>query len=112
MTKSVIYLNSRLQDTINALEERHSTNIQELKEEINILENKLIVEKAAVDAERTRNNAIMEQQQNTDEELRFSPTLSIEQESVSSVNSVWPAVRLINFTKLQSILNLYVYLII
>jgi len=100
MIKSVIYLNSRLQDTINALEERHSTNIQELKEEINILENKLIVEKAAVDAERTRNNAIMEQQQNTDEELRFSPTLSIEQESVSSVNSVWPAVRLINFTKL------------
>jgi len=110
MIKFIIYLNSRLQDTINALEETHSTNIQELKKEINTLENKLIVEKAAVDAERTRNNAIMEQQQNTDEELRFSPTLSIEQESVSSVNSVWPAVRLTNFTKLQSMLNLYIYI--
>ncbi|KAH0947346.1 hypothetical protein HN011_005049 [Eciton burchellii] len=82
---------TQLQDTINALEERHSTDVQELKKEINVLENKLMVEKAAIDAERVRNNAIMEQQQNADEELRFSPTLSIEQESVSSVNSVWPA---------------------
>ncbi|EZA61630.1 TATA element modulatory factor [Ooceraea biroi] len=82
---------AQLQDAINALEETHSANIQELKEEINALEEKLAVEKAAIDAERRRNNAVMEQQQNTDEELRFSPTLSIEQESVSSVNSVWPA---------------------
>jgi hypothetical protein len=66
-----------------------------------------MVEKAAIDAERVRNNAIMEQQQNADEELRFSPTLSIEQESVSSVNSVWPAVRLINFTKLQYLICIY-----
>lgn len=42
---------------------------------------------------------MIEQQQNTDEELRFSPTLSIEQESVSSVNSIWPAVRLADLYK-------------
>lgn len=96
MAKFIMCSNFRLQDTINALEEMHSTNVQDLKREINALENKLAVEKAAVDAERRRNNAIMEQQQNTDEELRFSPTLSIEQESVSSVNSIWPAVRLIH----------------
>lgn len=50
------------------------------------------MEKAATDAERRKNNAILEQQQNTDEESRFSPTLSIGQESVSSANSAWPAV--------------------
>jgi len=63
-----------------------------MKREINALENKLAVEKAATDAERRRNNAILEQQQNTDEESRFSPTLSIGQESVSSANSAWPGV--------------------
>lgn len=67
--------------------------MQELKRELDLLENKLAEEKAALDAERRRNNALVEQQQAvTDDELRFSPTLSIEQESVSSVTSVWPAV--------------------
>lgn len=66
--------------------------MQELKREINALENKLAVEKAATEAERRRNNALLEQQQNTDEESRYSPTLSIGQESVSSANSAWPAV--------------------
>lgn len=77
---------------MSTLEQTHSNQVQELKREINALENKLATEKAATDAERRKNNAILEQQQNTDEELRFSPTLSIGQESVSSVNSVWPAV--------------------
>lgn len=78
---------------INTLEQTHFSYVQELKREINALENKLAVEKAATDAERRKNHAILEQQQSTDEELRFSPTLSIGQESVSSVSSVWPAVR-------------------
>ncbi|KYQ53286.1 TATA element modulatory factor [Trachymyrmex zeteki] len=82
--------NKEHQDAINTLEQTHSNYIQELKREINALENKLAVEKAATDAERRRNNAILEQQQNTDEESRFSPTLSIGQESVSSANSAWP----------------------
>ncbi|KYN13069.1 TATA element modulatory factor [Trachymyrmex cornetzi] len=82
--------NKEHQDAINTLEQTHSSYIQELKREINALENKLAVEKAATDAERRRNNAILEQQQNTDEESRFSPTLSIGQESVSSANSAWP----------------------
>lgn len=79
---------------ISNLEKAHSNYVQELKREINALENKLAVEKAATDAERRKNSAILEQQQTTDEELRFSPTLSIGQESVSSVNSVWPAVNI------------------
>ncbi|XP_020292159.1 TATA element modulatory factor isoform X2 [Pseudomyrmex gracilis] len=79
------------QETIKTLEQTHSDYVQELKREINALENKLAVEKAATDAERRRNNALLEQQQNTDDESRFSPTLSIGQESVSSVNSVWPS---------------------
>ncbi|KAL0099116.1 hypothetical protein PUN28_020278 [Cardiocondyla obscurior] len=82
--------NKEFQNTINTLEQTHSSHIQELKREINALENKLAVEKAATDAERRRNNAILEQQQNTDEESRFSPTLSIGQESISSANSAWP----------------------
>ncbi|XP_012533075.1 TATA element modulatory factor [Monomorium pharaonis] len=82
--------NKEHQSTINTLEQTHSSHVQELKREINALENKLAVEKAATDAERRRNNAILEQQQNTDEESRFSPTLSIGQESVSSANSGWP----------------------
>ncbi|XP_011881931.1 PREDICTED: TATA element modulatory factor-like [Vollenhovia emeryi] len=82
--------NKEHQDAISTLEQTHSSHVQELKREINALENKLAVEKAATDAERRRNNAILEQQQNTDEESRFSPTLSIGQESVSSANSAWP----------------------
>ncbi|XP_011642600.1 TATA element modulatory factor-like isoform X2 [Pogonomyrmex barbatus] len=79
------------QDAINTLEQTHSSYVQELKREINALENKLAVEKAATDAERRRNNAILEQQQITDDESRRSPTLSIGQESVSSANSIWPS---------------------
>ncbi|XP_014477317.1 PREDICTED: TATA element modulatory factor isoform X2 [Dinoponera quadriceps] len=83
--------NKQHQDTINIREQTHSGQVQELKREINALENKLAVEKAATDAERRKNNAMLEQQQSTEEELRFSPTFSIGQESVGSANSVWPA---------------------
>ncbi|XP_025269962.1 TATA element modulatory factor [Camponotus floridanus] len=82
--------NKQHQETIKILELTHSEKVQELKREINALENKLAVEKAATDAERRRNNALLEQQQNTDEESRYSPTLSIGQESISSANSAWP----------------------
>lgn len=88
--KRLLEQNKEQQDAINTLEQTHSSHIQELKREINALENTLAIEKAATDAERRRNNAILEQQQNTDEESRFSPTLSIGQESVSSANSAWP----------------------
>lgn len=94
--------NCRHQSMINTLEQTCSSHVQELKREINALENKLAVEKAATDAERRRNNAILEQQQNTDEESRFSPTLSIGQESVSSANSAWPGVRI-------EMLYIYIY---
>ncbi|XP_072760744.1 uncharacterized protein Tmf [Anoplolepis gracilipes] len=83
--------NKQHQDAIKILEQTHSDYVQELKREIDALENKLAVEKAATDAERRRNNALLEQQQNTDEESRYSPTLSIGQESISSANSAWPA---------------------
>ncbi|XP_050448755.1 TATA element modulatory factor [Cataglyphis hispanica] len=83
--------NKQYQDKIKILEQTHSDYVQELKREINALENKLAVEKAATEAERRRNNALLEQQQNTDEESRYSPTLSIGQESISSANSAWPA---------------------
>lgn len=63
-----------------------------MKREIIALENKLSIEKAAIEAEKRKNHVILEQQQSIDEELRLSPTLSIERESVSSVNSIWPAV--------------------
>ncbi|KMQ96875.1 tata element modulatory factor [Lasius niger] len=80
-TEKLLEQNKQQQDAINILEQTHSDYVQELKREINALENKLAVEKAATDAERRRNNAILEQQQSTDEESRFSPTLSIGQES-------------------------------
>lgn len=86
----LIEQNKQHQDAIKILEQTHTDYVQELKREIDALENKLAVERAATDAERRRNNAILEQQQNTDEESRFSPTLSIGQESVSSANSAWP----------------------
>ncbi|KAG7209879.1 hypothetical protein KM043_011481 [Ampulex compressa] len=83
--------NLRHQQIIETLEQSHSNRIKELKRDINALENKLAVEKAATDAERRKNLAILEQQQQSiDEELRLSPTASIDRESVSSVNSIWP----------------------
>ncbi|XP_014210575.1 TATA element modulatory factor [Copidosoma floridanum] len=72
-------------------EETYTAEINGLKREIAALENKLSVEKAAMDAERRKSHAILEHQQSVDEELRLSPTLSIERDSVSSANSVWPA---------------------
>ncbi|XP_008212995.1 TATA element modulatory factor isoform X2 [Nasonia vitripennis] len=72
------------------LEEAHATEIKELKREISSLESKISMEKAAAEAEKRKNNAALEQQ-TVDEELRYSPTLSIERDSVSSANSIWPA---------------------
>lgn len=94
LLNSLTFIYCRHQETIKILELTHSEEVQELKREINALENKLAVEKAATDAERRRNNALLEQQQNTDEESRYSPTLSIGQESISSANSAWQGVRI------------------
>lgn len=85
--------------------------MQELKREINALENKLAVEKAATEAERRRNNALLEQQQNTDEESRYSPTLSIGQESISSASSAWPAVCINVITIVGLINHIYISII-
>ncbi|KAJ8664856.1 hypothetical protein QAD02_006518 [Eretmocerus hayati] len=73
------------------LEEAHANEIKELKREISSLESKVSIEKAAVEAEKRKTHAALEQQQSTDDELRLSPTLSIERDSVSSANSIWPA---------------------
>ncbi|XP_033215699.1 TATA element modulatory factor isoform X2 [Belonocnema kinseyi] len=78
------------QETIKIMEESHSSQVKELKREINSLENKLLMEKAATDAEKRKNSAILEQQQTVEEEYRLSPTLSIGRDSISSVNSIWP----------------------
>ncbi|XP_012271723.1 TATA element modulatory factor isoform X2 [Orussus abietinus] len=75
---------------IESLEQTHASKIKELKREINSLENKLSIEKAATDAEKRKNHAMLEQHQSLDEELRLSPTLSIGRDSVGSTNSVWP----------------------
>lgn len=74
------------------LEDAHATEIKELKREINSLENKLSLEKAAFEAEKRKSHAMYEQQHSIDEELRYSPTLSIERDSVCSTNSIWPVV--------------------
>lgn len=79
------------------LQQSHSNQITDLKREINALENKVAIERAATDAEKRKNHAILEQQQNIDDELRLSPTLSIERDSVSSASSVWPAVCILRF---------------
>lgn len=84
----------RYQETIKMMEQTHVNQIKELKREINSMENKLSMEKAATDAEKRKNNAIIEQQQSVEEEFRLSPTLSIERDSMSSVNSIWPVVNL------------------
>lgn len=75
------------------LEEAHATEIKELKREITSLENKLSVEKAAIEAEKRKNNALFEQHHNIDDEQRYSPSLDMmERESVDSSNSILPAV--------------------
>ncbi|KAL2724492.1 TATA element modulatory factor-like isoform X1 [Vespula squamosa] len=81
----------RHQQIVEMLQQSHSNQIKDLKREINALENKVAIERAATDAEKRKNHAILEQQQNIDDELRLSPTLSIERDSVSSASSVWPA---------------------
>lgn len=68
--------------------------VKELKREIQSLTDKLSVERAATDAEKRKNNAILEQQQSIDHESRLSPTLSIGRDSIGSTSSVWPAVSL------------------
>ncbi|XP_046737383.1 TATA element modulatory factor isoform X2 [Diprion similis] len=76
-----------------SVEESHAKQIKELKREINSLENKLSMEKAAIDAERRKNNPILEQQQQglPDDEPRLSPTSSIGRDSIGSLSSVWPS---------------------
>ncbi|XP_015175996.1 PREDICTED: TATA element modulatory factor-like isoform X2 [Polistes dominula] len=81
----------RHQQNMEMLQQTHSNQIKEFKREINALENKVAIERAATDAEKRKNHAMLEQQQSIDEELRLSPTLSIERDSVSSASSVWPA---------------------
>lgn len=80
------------------LEEAHSDEIKELKREITSLESKLSMEKAATEAEKRKNNTSFEQQPNVEDELRYSPTMSLtERDSVSSANSIWPAVSFMLF---------------
>lgn len=62
----------------------------ELKREIIALENKLSIEKAATDAERRKNHAMSEQQQNIEDNERLSPTPSTEQDSANTIDSIWP----------------------
>ncbi|KAK2586797.1 hypothetical protein KPH14_011822 [Odynerus spinipes] len=88
--KTLTEENLRHQQMVEMLQQSHSNQIKDLKREINALENKVAIERAATDAEKRKNHAILEQQQNIDDELRLSPTLSIERDSVSSVNSIWP----------------------
>ncbi|XP_015595309.1 TATA element modulatory factor isoform X2 [Cephus cinctus] len=83
--------NEMQRQMIETLEQSHSNKVKELKREINSLENKLSMERAATDAEKRKNNAMLEQQQSVEEELRLSPTLSIGRDSIGSTNSVWPA---------------------
>lgn len=81
--------NVRERQTIETLEQSHTSEIMELKREIIALENKLSVEKAATDAERRKNHA-MSEQQNIDDNERLSPTPSTEQDSVNTeIDSIW-----------------------
>ncbi|XP_066595257.1 TATA element modulatory factor-like [Prorops nasuta] len=82
--------NKRYQQIIETMEQTSTNQMKELKREINSLENKLAVEKAATDAEKRKNQYMLDQQQSIDEELRLSPTLSIGRESISSASSAWP----------------------
>lgn len=83
----------RQQHLSTAMEETYTNQIKELKRDVNSLENKLAVEKAATEAEKRKFHATLEQQQSVEEEFRLSPTLSVGRESISSVNSIWPGVR-------------------
>lgn len=64
----------------------------ELNREIEALQNKLAVEKAATDAEKRKNRAISEQQRNIDCNEQLSSNTAIEEDSVNPTNSVWPVI--------------------
>jgi alkyl hydroperoxide reductase subunit AhpF len=81
-----------LKQEIKMHEDAHAAEVKELKREITSLENKLSIEKVAIEVEKRKNQTILEQQNSIDEELRYSPSLSIERDSVSSANSIWPTV--------------------
>ncbi|XP_033186917.2 TATA element modulatory factor isoform X1 [Bombus vancouverensis nearcticus] len=82
--------NMRQRQTIESLDQSHTSEIMELKREIIALENKLSIEKAATDAERRKNHAMSEQQQNIEDNERLSPTPSTEQDSANTIDSIWP----------------------
>ncbi|XP_016915458.2 TATA element modulatory factor isoform X3 [Apis cerana] len=82
--------NMRQRQMIETLEQSHSVEIMELKREIVALENKLSIEKAATDAERRKNHAMSEQQQNIEDSERLSPSSSTEEDSVNTIDSIWP----------------------
>lgn len=81
---------------IETLEQSHSAEIMELKREIVALENKLSIEKAATDAERRKNHAMSEQQQNIEDNERLSPSTSTEEDSVNTIDSIWPVITIRN----------------
>ncbi|KOC68710.1 TATA element modulatory factor [Habropoda laboriosa] len=80
---------ARYLQTIESLEQSHSSQIAELNREIVALENKVAVEKAATDAER-RKNAISEKQQNIQDNELLNPNTSAEQDPVNTIDSIWP----------------------
>lgn len=82
----------RQRQMIETLEQSHSAEIMELKREIVALENKLSIEKAATDAERRKNHAMSEQQQNIEDNERLSPSTSTEEDSVNTIDSIWPVI--------------------
>ncbi|CAL7941476.1 unnamed protein product [Xylocopa violacea] len=82
--------NARQRQTIETLEQSHSSEVMELKREIVALENKLAVEKAATDAERRKNNAMSEQQQSIEDNERLSPSTSTEPDPMNTIDSIWP----------------------
>ncbi|XP_029041906.2 TATA element modulatory factor isoform X1 [Osmia bicornis bicornis] len=82
--------NLRHQQTIQTLEQSHSSEISELNREIVALENKLAVEKAAADAERRKNHAMLEQRQNIEDNESFGPNSSTEEDPVDVIDSIWP----------------------
>lgn len=87
----------RFKQRLKTVEEERAREIQELKREISSIEDKLAIEKAAAEAEKRKNHTMLEQQHSFDEELRYSPTLSVERDSVCSTNSIWPPVSVKKF---------------
>lgn len=96
---------------IETLEQSHSVEIMELKREIVALENKLSIEKAATDAERRKNYAMSEQQQNIEDSERLSPSSSTEEDSVNTIDSIWPVITIRNnyFIFLNKVLKNFIF---